>query len=57
MTTATYDEDENISFLKYVTKIAEAAHKNVITDLQMIPVANTNLLISSSWDSTIKIWK
>jgi len=57
LTSSNYDDDEGISFLKYVTKISEASHKNVITDLQTIYTANTNLLISSSWDGTIKIWK
>jgi WD40 repeat protein len=57
LTSVTHDDEENGSFLKYVTKIAEASHKSVITDIQMIPVGNTNLLISSSWDGTVKIWK
>ena len=54
-TSSTNDNDDNL--LKYRIKLAEASHKNVITDLQMIPVSNTNLLLSSSWDGTVKIWK
>ena len=57
LTSSTYDDDESLYFLKFVTKQAEASHKNVITDLQMMSISNNNLLLSSSWDGTIKIWK
>lgn len=51
--------DENLEVLKYCTKISDAAHKNVITDMLTMNVCNTNhnLLISSSWDGTVKLWK
>ena len=53
--------DENESDLKYCTKISDPSHKSIITDL--LPLSfntnneSTNLLVSSSWDGTIKIWK
>jgi hypothetical protein len=51
--------DEGLEVLKYCTKVSDASHKNVITDLLTMNVGNTNhnLLISSSWDGTIKLWK
>ena len=52
--------DENDSVLKYCTKIADASHKSIITDIVPMNVGNnnnSNLLLSSSWDGTIKIWK
>ncbi len=54
-----YDEtDEN---LKYCTRIADPSHTSIITDILPFCVDDkngcNNLLISSSWDGTIKLWK
>lgn len=51
--------DPSMEILKYCTKISEAAHQNVITDLLTMNISNTNstVLLSSSWDGTIKLWK
>lgn len=51
--------DENLEVLKYCTKVSDASHKNIISDMTTINVANSGncLLLSSSWDGTIKIWK
>ena len=50
--------DENENELRFCTKLADASHKNIISDLLTINVDdNLNLLISSSWDGTVKIWK
>ena len=43
-------------------RIADAAHQNVITSILPLSVRNeenvlTNLLVSSSWDGSVKIWK
>ena len=52
--------DQN-SDLKYCTKISESAHKGVISDLLSYSLytndGQSNILISSSWDGTIKLWK
>ena len=53
--------DESNQELKFCTKIADASHKGIITDLLTYNVSykdnNMNFLISSSWDGTVKIWK
>ena len=47
--------------LKFCTKLSDASHKSIITDLLPFRASSQNnkmnLLISSSWDGTIKIWK
>ena len=43
--------------LKYCTKISDPSHKSVITDLIPMNFNGINLLISSSWDGSIKLWK
>ena len=49
---------ESSEELKFCTTLADASHKNIISDLLTINVNNElNLLISSSWDGTVKIWK
>ena len=53
--------DENDDFLKYCTKISDPAHKGIITDMLCLNISdkepNLNVLVSSSWDGTVKIWK
>ena len=50
--------DDSNDGLKFCKKMADAAHKNIISDLLTFNVNdNLNLLISSSWDGTVKIWK
>ena len=53
--------DESCDELKFCTKLADSSHKSIITDLLPYKITskdiNMNLLISSSWDGTIKIWK
>jgi len=56
--------DESCDMLKFCSKVSDACHKNTITDLINVNLmdnssnnVNHNLLISSSWDGTIKIWK
>ena len=60
--TVAHDEfDENDVNLKFCTKMADAAHKNIITDLLPINLndgdSENNILVSSSMDGTIKLWK
>ena len=47
--------------LKYCTKISDPAHKGAISDLLCFHLNSndeqTNILLSSSFDGTIKIWK
>ena len=47
--------------LKYCTKISDASHKSTISDLLSYSLSSSegqsNILVSSSWDGTIKIWK
>ena len=53
--------DANISDLKYCTKITEPAHKACISDLLSYSLntneGQSNILISSSRDGVIKVWK
>ena len=50
--------DDSNDDLKFCKKLADAAHKNIISDILTFNVEdNLNLLISSSWDGTVKIWK
>ena len=50
--------DENDENLKYCQKISDPAHTSIITDLLPFGLKSSEaLLISSSWDGTIKIWK
>ena len=52
-----FDENE----LKHCTKISDPAHKSIISDLLPLSLNGfngpVNILISSSWDGTVKIWK
>ena len=50
-----FDQENNE--LKYCTKISDASHKSVITDLLPMNLNGVNLLLSSSWDGTVKFWK
>ena len=50
-----FEQDDDS--IKYCTKISDASHKSVITDLLPMNLNGVNLLVSSSWDGTIKIWK
>ena len=49
--------DQENDELKYCTKISDPSHKSVISDLLPMNLNGVNLLLSSSWDGTIKIWK
>jgi len=54
-------EFESDSELKHCTKISDPSHDSIITDLLPLSIngANgpTNILLSSSLDGTVKIWK
>ena len=56
-----FEEDKDN--LNYCTRISDASHKNLITDLLPLTIDNSDkndnsmVLVSSSWDGTIKIWK
>ena len=53
--------DESDEVLRYCTKLSDASHKSIISDLLPFRASNQNnkmnLLISSSWDGMIKIWE
>jgi len=53
--------DKNDNDLKYCTKISDPSHKSIISDLLPLSLSGNyepvNLLVSSSWDGTIKLWK
>mmetsp|Transcript_11735 Transcript_11735/g.12066 ORF Transcript_11735/g.12066 Transcript_11735/m.12066 type:complete len:99 (-) Transcript_11735:34-330(-) len=60
--TAQNEFDSSDDILKYATKISDASHKGMITDISSMGVSFgsnsfSNFLISSSWDGTIKVWK
>ena len=63
-----FNEEDKSQFktLNYCTRISDCSHKNIITDIIPMPLDHEfddgldkfqNLLISSSWDGTVKIWK
>jgi hypothetical protein len=52
----------DISNLKFCSRISDSSHKSIITDLLPLCIETsgkelTNVLISSSWDGKIKMWK
>ena len=53
--------DESTEELKFCTKLADASHKCLITDILSYSANfkdnKMNFLISSSWDGTVKVWK
>jgi hypothetical protein len=53
--------DNGIPNYRFCSKISDASHKSVITDILPMSIDDknppTNVLISSSWDGRIKIWK
>ena len=53
--------DENDSELKHCTKISDPSHKSIISDLLPLSFNGSNgpinILVSSSWDGTVKLWK
>jgi WD40 repeat protein len=49
--------EENLEILKYCTKISDAAHRSIVTDITSLNVNGIQLLVTSSWDGTIKLWK
>ena len=60
------EEKSQQKTLNYCTRISESSHKNIITDIIPLSLDHefddgcdkfSNLLISSSWDGTVKIWK
>ena len=52
-----FDDGDGNEELSFCRKLADAAHKSIITDLLAYNINYSNFLISSSWDGTIKIWK
>ena len=53
--------DNGINNLKFCSRIADSSHKSIITDLLPMNIEEKNpqlnILVSSSWDGKIKIWK
>ena len=49
--------DESLKVLKYCSKNSDASHKGVISDIIQMNVNNSNLMLTSSWDHTIKVWR
>lgn len=56
----THQFAETSNYLRHASRLADASHKSIITDLLPYslhtPNGQENLLISSSWDGTIKVW-
>jgi len=52
-----FDDGDGNEELSFCRKLADAAHKSIITDLLAYNINYSNFLISSSWDGTVKIWK
>ena len=57
----THNEFDENDDLRFCTKIADASHRDIITDLLPINLndgdSDNNILVSSSMDGTIKLWK
>ena len=53
--------DNGLPNLRFCSRIADASHKSVITDILPMCIDEknnqSNVLISSSWDGKIKVWK
>ena len=53
--------EENDNKLKHCTKISDPSHTSIISDLLPLSLNGVNgpvnILVSSSWDGTVKIWK
>jgi hypothetical protein len=50
-----------ISNLKFCSRISDSSHKSLITDILPVCIGEkgpqNNILVSSSWDGKIKVWK
>ena len=50
--------DNGLPNYRFCSRIADASHKSVITDILPMSIEEkSNVLISSSWDGKIKVWK
>ena len=53
--------DNGITNLKFCSRISDCSHKSLITDILPMSIEDKspqfNILVSSSWDGKIKIWK
>ena len=53
--------DIDISNNEFCSRISDCSHKSLITDLLPVYIDDKspqfNILVSSSWDGTIKVWK
>ena len=53
--------DSGINNLKFCSRISDPSHKSIITDILPMNIEEKNpqlnILVSSSWDGKIKIWK
>ena len=50
--------DNGIPNYRYCSRISDSSHKSVITDILPMNIEEkNNVLISSSWDGKIKVWK
>jgi len=53
--------DSGISNLKFCSRISDSSHKSLITDILPVCIGEkgpqNNILVSSSWDGKIKVWK
>ncbi len=51
--------DNSGDFLQFCTSLSDASHKDFITDLHVMNInkSEKTVLISSSWDGNMKVWK
>jgi len=51
--------DNSGDFLQFCTSLSDASHKDFITDLQIMSLQKTDktVLVSSSWDGAMKVWR
>lgn len=51
--------DNSGDFLQFCTSLSDASHKDFITDLQVMSLQKSDktVLVSSSWDGAMKIWR
>lgn len=51
--------DDSGIFLQFCTRVSDASHRDYITDLQVMNIQKSEktVLISSSWDGAMKVWR
>ena len=51
--------DDSADFLQFCTSLSDACHKDFISDLHVFNLNRSEkaIMVSSSWDGAMKVWK